>query len=406
MKSSRMLGLPEFVALMAMIFATLAFSIDAMLPAFPEIAAELTPNAVNSAQLVLTAFVLGMGLGTIFTGPLSDAYGRKPIITAGIILYIIGAAMAYFAQSLEFLLAARVLQGIGASGPRIVPMAMTRDLYEGRRMAQITSFVMTIFMVVPAVAPSIGAVIIDVAGWRSIFLAFIVFAAIAAVWLNVRQPETLAIEDRRPLNIKVLKAGAMEVFSNRLVLIYIVVMTLGFSQMFATISTTQQIYDITFDKAASFPLWFALTAGIALLGTILNAVLVMKVGMRQLAIWAYATQTVLSTAFLIALWSGVLPLELAFPAWFAWSVSIFFMAGLTFGNLNALALQPLGHIAGMAASMIAAVSTIASVAIAAPIGLAFNGTPVPLLIGAIGCSGIAFLLMRRTQEEAPQTANP
>jgi DHA1 family bicyclomycin/chloramphenicol resistance-like MFS transporter len=404
MKPTRMLGLPEFVALMAVMFATLAFSIDAMLPAFPEIAAELTPNAINRAQLVLTAFVLGMGLGTIFTGPLSDAFGRKPVITIGVGLYIVGAALAFFAQSLEFLLAARVLQGIGASGPRIVPMAMTRDLYEGRRMAQISSFVMTIFMIVPAVAPSIGAVMIDIAGWRSIFLAFIVFALIAAIWMNVRQPETLAIKDRRPLNVQVLKAGAIEVLSNRLVLIYIVVMTLGFSQMFATISTTQQIYDETFGKADSFPLWFALTAGIAIFGTVLNAMLVMKVGMRSLAIWAYATHTVLSTLFVLALWTGVLPLEASFPAWFAWSASIFFMAGLTFGNLNALALQPLGHIAGMAASMIAAISTIASVAIAAPIGLAFDGTPVPLLIGAIVCSGVAFVLMRRTQDAAPQTA--
>lgn len=399
-----MLGLPEFVALMAALFATLAFSIDAMLPAFPEIAAELTPNDTNRAQLVLTSFVLGMGLGTIFSGPLSDAYGRKSIINVGIFLYIIGAALAYFAQSLEFLLVARVVQGLGAAGPRIVPMAMTRDLYEGRRMAQISSFVMTIFMVVPAVAPYIGSLIIDIAGWRSIFLAFILFALIGVIWLNVRQPETLSIADRRPLNFVALKSGAVEVFSNKLVIIYIIVMTLGFSQMFATISTTQQIYDITFDKADSFPVWFALTAMIALLGTILNAALVMSVGMRKLAMWAYAVQTLLSTAFLVALWSGLLPLQAAFPAWFAWSVSIFFMAGLTFGNLNALALQPLGHIAGMAASMIAAVSTIISVAIAAPIGLAFDGTPVPLLLGAIVCSGGSYLLMRRTREEVPQTA--
>ncbi|MGR3661223.1 MAG: multidrug effflux MFS transporter [Paracoccaceae bacterium] len=403
MKPTRMLGLPEFVALMAALFATLAFSIDAMLPAFPEIAAELTPNDANRAQLVLTSFVLGMGVGTIFSGPLSDAYGRKSIINAGILLYIIGAALAYFAQTLEFLLVARVVQGLGAAGPRIVPMAMTRDLYEGRRMAQISSFVMTIFMVVPAVAPYIGSIIIDFAGWRSIFLSFIVFALLGVIWLNLRQPETLSIADRRPLNFVALKSGAAEVFSNKLVIIYIIVMTLGFSQMFATISTTQQIYDITFDKAESFTVWFALTAIIALLGTILNAALVMKVGMRKLAMWAYAVQAILSTVFFLALWSGVLPLEASFPAWFAWSVSIFFMAGLTFGNLNALALQPLGHIAGMAASMIAAVSTIISVAIAAPIGLAFDGTPVPLLLGAMVCSGIAFLLMRRTREETTQT---
>lgn len=398
------LPMPEFVALMATIFATLAFSIDAMLPAFPEIAAELTPDAVNRAQLVLTSFVLGMGLGTIFTGPLSDAFGRKTIITMGIGLYIIGAALAYYAQSLELLLAARVLQGIGAAGPRIVPVAMMRDLYEGRRMAQISSFVMTVFMLVPAVAPSVGALIIDLSSWRFIFVAFVVFALIGVTWLNLRQPETLAPENRRSLNIRELRESAAEVLSNRLVLIYIAVQTLGFAQMFAVISTTQQVYDTTFDKGESFPAWFALTALLALSGTILNAILVMSVGMRKLVLWSYLAQTGISLAFLLVLWSGLVPVGSSFGLWFFWSVSIFFMAGLTFGNLNALALQPMGHIAGMAASLVAAISTIGSVVIAAPIGLAFDGTPMPLLIGTVVCSGIAYLLMRRTTEEAPQTA--
>lgn len=404
MKPTRNLSLPEFIALMAAIFAVLAFSIDAMLPAFPQIAEEVTPDAVNRAQLVLTSFVFGMGLGTIFTGPLSDAFGRKAVITAGLGLYIVGAALAYVSQSLELILAARVLQGLGAAAPRTVPMAMMRDLYEGRKMAQIGSFVMTVFMLVPAVAPSIGALVIDLVGWRYIFVLFITIAVIVGLWLNIRQPETLPAEERRPLNWAATMAAVGEVMSNRLVVIYIAVLTLGFSQMFATISSTQQIYDITYGKGESFPTWFAVSALIAISGTLINASLVMTVGMRRIVITAYAAQTALSLAFLMILVLGIVPAADLFWLWFFWSVSIFFMAGLTFGNLNALALQPLGHIAGTAASVITAISTILSVIIAAPIGLAFDGTPVPLLAGTVLCSGLAYVLMRRTTDDVVQEA--
>ena len=399
MKPTRVLALPEFVAMMAVLFATLAFSIDAMLPAFPAMAAELTPDAVNRVQLVILAFMLGMGVGTIFTGPLSDAFGRKAVITGGIALYIVGSALAYFAQTLEMVLLARVIQGLGAAGPRIVPMAMIRDLYEGRRMAQITSFVMTVFMLVPAVAPSIGALIINAAGWRFLFAAFVLFALIGAIWLNLRQPETLAPENRRPLNLAKLKEAFLEVVRNKSVMLYTVIMTLGFTQMVGLISSIQPVYDATFDRAESFPTWFALSAVIAITGTILNAKLVMTLGMRRIALIAFAGQTVFALTYLTSLVLGIIPDALAFPLWFAWSVTIFFMAGLTFGNLNALALQPLGHIAGMAASMIAAISTILSVFLAIPIGQAFNGTPVPLLLATVFCSGLAALLMRRATEQ-------
>jgi len=167
----------EFIALIAMLFATIAFSIDAMLPALPQIAAELSPDAPNTAQLVVTSFVLGMGVGTLFAGPLSDTFGRKTVIIAGALLYCAAAFVASLAPSLEGLLMARVLQGLGAAGPRVVSLALVRDLYKGREMARVMSFAMMIFTLVPAIAPFIGQGIIWVAGWRGIFLSFVVFSA-------------------------------------------------------------------------------------------------------------------------------------------------------------------------------------------------------------------------------------
>jgi DHA1 family bicyclomycin/chloramphenicol resistance-like MFS transporter len=184
---------------MGTIFATVAFSIDAMLPALPEIAAELTPEDANRAQLILTSFVLGMGIGTLVAGPLSDALGRKRVILMGAALYLLGAGLALIAPSLEMILLARVIQGIGAAGPRVVSLAMIRDLYSGRAMAQIVSYAMLIFTLFPAVAPLIGAAIIAGFGWRAIFVAFLIFSLVSVGWLTLRQPETLAPEARRPL---------------------------------------------------------------------------------------------------------------------------------------------------------------------------------------------------------------
>ena len=194
----RRLSMPEFIALIAMLFATIAFSIDAMLPALPEIAATLTPLDPNKAQLIVTSFVLGMGIGTLFAGPLSDSFGRRNVIVGGAVLYCAAAAIAMVAPSLETVLAARVLQGLGAAGPRVVSLALVRDLYKGREMARVVSFAMMIFTLVPAVAPLAASGIIAAWGWRAIFAAFILFAILAVVWMMLRQPETLPRAARRP----------------------------------------------------------------------------------------------------------------------------------------------------------------------------------------------------------------
>ncbi|MBW7057187.1 multidrug effflux MFS transporter [Paracoccus bogoriensis] len=392
---TRRLPLPEFIAMLAFLFATIAFSIDAMLPALPEIGAALTPDNINRAQLILTSFVAGMGLGTLFAGPISDAIGRKLTITLGFGLYAAAALAAIAAQSLEMLLLARFIQGIGAAAPRIVGLALVRDLYEGREMARITSFVMMIFIIIPALAPSIGAGIIAVSAWQGVFLAFAAFAIIGALWLNIRQPETLPAASRRPLKLSVLAASAREVLSDRQVMLATLVLTLGFGQMFALLSSAQQLFGETYGRGEDFPLWFAAMALLSGTATILNARFVMRFGMRRIAGWAYQMQTVVSAIMLVLLLTEALPGPLQFPAFFIWATSVFFMAGVTFGNLNALALQRMGHIAGMAASVVAAVSTLAAVLIAAPVGLLYDGTALPVVVATLTCSGAAVLLMRR-----------
>lgn len=397
-KPIRRQPLAEFIAMLALVFAVIAFSIDSMLPALPEIAAELSPGNVNRAQLVLTAFVAGMGLGLLAAGPLSDTLGRKPVITVGFAIYALAAIAAIFANSLELLLAARFVQGLGAAAPRIVSLALVRDLYQGREMARITSFVMMIFILIPAVAPSIGMIIIHFVGWRGVFGSFVVLALVGAFWLNLRQAETLPPAARRPMNLPSLAASAREVMSNLQVQLITLVMTLGFGQMFALLSSAQQLYVETYNTGDSFPLWFAAMALLSGSGTILNARYVMRLGMRRIVIAAYAMQVLVSGTMLIFLLSDILPAWLRFPAFFLWSVSVFFMAGVTFGNLNAMALQRMGHVAGMAASVIAAVSTIGAVAIAAPVGLLYNGTALPIVLATLICSWLALMLMRRVDE--------
>jgi len=391
------LGQPEFTAMLAMLFATIAFSIDAMLPALPAIAAELTPDAPNRAQLILSAFILGMGIGTLFSGPLSDAWGRKPVIGGGLLLYIAGAALARMAPSLELLLLARALQGLGAAGPRIAGVALSRDLYEGREMARVMSFVMMVFMVVPALAPMIGTVVIAFAGWRSVFLAFMLFGLVAMVWVWARQGETLLPPARRPLSGRVILAGLREVLSSREVLLYTAVMTLGFGQMMGLLSSIQQIFDTTYGRGGEFPYWFALIAVFSATASFVNGKLVMRVGMRRLAAVSYLVQAILSLGMAALFQSGLLHDTASFAAFFFWATSVFFIAGFTFGNLNALALQKVGHIAGMATSVISAISTVLAVAIAGPVGLAFDGTPLPAMVAAAVCSAVAYLLMRRAQ---------
>lgn len=396
MSAVRRLSTPEFVAMMAMAFATVAFSLDSMLPALPEIAGELSPGDVNRAGLVVTSFMLGLGLGTFFTGSLSDAFGRKPVILWGSALYVAAALMAWRASSLEMLLVARVLQGLGAAGPRVAGLAIVRDLYSGREMARITSFVMMVFTIVPAIAPLIGTGIIAVFGWRQIFLAFLVFNAIMVTWISLRQAETLPRAERRPIRLETIRAGLAELMGNRTVTLSIAVQTLCFGALLTHLTTIQPSFDVTFGRAEQFPLWFGGIAVLAASGSMINARLVQRVGMRTMIKTVLSVEIVICSVMILGTWAGVAP----FPLFLVWTTSVFFMVGMTIGNLNALAMEPVGHIAGLAASTISALSTVGGAAMAAPLGLAFDGTPLPAAFGILAAVIVARVLTSRIERDS------
>lgn len=386
------MGRVEFVALIAMMFATIAFSTDAMLPALPQIAADLAPQAAERVPLILTSFVFGLGLGTFVTGPISDAFGRKNVVYAGAALYIAGTVVAWASQSLEVMLAARVVQGLGAAGPRVVSLAIIRDLFAGRQMAKIMSFVMMIFVIVPAMAPALGAVIIGFTDWRGIFAAFVLFSAISVLWMGVRLPETLPVAARRPLRLPLLWLAIKEIFGNRMVCISITVQTLAMSILFATLMLVQPIYNHVYDRADSFPFWFGMIALVSGTSSLLNALLVVRYGMQRLVTITLGAQIVLS-GIMVGFGLGDLPEPYGFYFFLGWQACLFFQAGLVMGNLNALAMEPMGHIAGMAASVIGAVSTVAASIIASPIGLMFDGTITPLIASVVALAATGFALM-------------
>ncbi|WP_380991646.1 multidrug effflux MFS transporter [Sedimentitalea sp. HM32M-2] len=393
----------EFIALIAVMFATIAFSIDAMLPALPRIGEELSPDDINRAQLILTSFVLGMGLGTFFTGPLSDAFGRKPVILAGSAVYILASAVAWVSSSLEIILVARILQGIGAAAPRVVSVAIMRDLYSGREMARMMSIAMMIFTIFPAFAPMMGAVIIALFGWRAIFIAFILFSLFTILWMNLRLPEPLPPQNRRPMRANLLLDAVRQMLAHPTARLSIMVQTLCLGMLFTMLTMIQPVYDVIFDRADSFPFWFGAVAVVSGSASVLNAVIVVRIGMRRIVTWSLAAQILLSASVLL-LSTQALPLDTLFVIFVSWQCCVFFMVGTTLGNLNAIAMEPMGHIAGMAASVIGAISTVLAAAIAAPIGQLFDGSLVPLAgsVTLMAIVGYALMLrMARVESRLP-----
>ena len=378
----------EFIPLVALLLSLVALSIDAMLPALPAIGRDLGAAHPNDVQFVVIALFLGLGVGQILYGPLSDHIGRKPAIYAGLATFMAGCLVSIFAPTFEVMLAGRVLQGIGAAGPRIVTMALVRDQYKGRQMARIMSFVMAVFILVPTVAPAIGQGILLAAGWRAIFVTFFVIAAAACTWLALRQPETLPAARRRPFSLRAIGRALREILGIRAAMGYTLATGFAFSPFVAYLSSAQQIFQEAYHTGALFPLYFGVLA-LAIGGAALvNSRLVMKYGMRRLS--SAAASCVALTS--LVTWAGAVAFGGLPPLWFFMScfMLVFACVGLLFGNLNALAMEPLGHVAGLGAAVIASIATLVSVPLGALVGQGFDGT-LYVLAGAFTFFGAATL---------------
>jgi len=295
--SPRRPAFAEFVILIALIISLVALSIDAMLPALPQIAADLGVVEINDSQYVISIFFAGMALGQMFFGPMSDSVGRRPAILAGFAVFALGCLLSIAAASFEQMLIGRFLQGLGAAGPRIVSVALVRDQFKGREMARVMSFVMSVFILVPVFAPAIGQLILSVADWHFIFAMFLALALTVVAWFWKRQPETLAQENRIRFSFVGLLLDIQAISRIRAALGYTLTMGFVFGAFVGYLSSSQQIFQVQYRLFELFPLYFGILACSIGCASLLNARLVMRFGMRALSRFALQSTCFLSAAF-------------------------------------------------------------------------------------------------------------
>ncbi|MGP2492094.1 multidrug effflux MFS transporter [Mesorhizobium sp. PUT5] len=367
----------EFIALCAALMALNSLAIDIMLPALQQIGASLGVDNENHRQYVITAYILGFGVAQLAFGPLSDRFGRRPPLIIGLVIYVLAAAAAAIAPSFATLLLCRLVQGIGAAATRVISVSIVRDTFEGRRMAEVMSLIFMVFMAVPVVAPGIGQVVMLFASWHFIFVAMAIGALVISAWGVLRLPETLHPEYRRPLTAKAVLGGFRIVLTNRIALCYTLASTFTFAAMFGFINSSQQIYVGIYGVGEMFPVIFAGVAGMIAVANFANARLVGRIGMRRLSQSALLAFLGISALWLALSLTGQIPL-LLFIAVFASAMIPFAMLG---SNFNALAMEPLGALAGTASSVLGFMQTFFGGLLGTMMGQAFDGTVTPLAAG-------------------------
>ena len=388
------LPLFELVALLVAMTSVVALAIDMMLPALDDIAGDLGVMHANDQQFVITSYLSGFGAAQLFYGPLSDRFGRKPVILVSLGFFILASLVCTVSPSYSLLLVARFFQGAAAAACRVIGVAIARDLTSGRRMAEVMSMVMTAFMAVPVLAPTLGQIILTFAPWRWIFGFLIVFGIALIGWLHLRLPETLHADYRVPLRLKSTLAAFRETTRHRLMVGYTLAAMPFFGGLYGFLGTSQQVFVSHFGLSdAHFPLAFAAIAGGIGLTSYANSRLVMRVGQRRLSHGALVAFTAISTIHAIILLAGVDNLYL-FLALLAAAMA--FM-GLIAANFSALAMEPVGHIAGTASAAYGFVTGVVGAAIGGFIGQMYNGTPVPLIMAQAIMAGIALIVVWFTE---------
>lgn len=387
-----------FLAFMALMSSVVALSIDAVLPALDSMARDLRMTGENDRQLVVTCLFLGFGASQLIYGTASDVIGRKPAAMIGWVIFVAGTLMSMTAATPWMMYAGRVLQGFGAGGPRVVSIAITRDLYSGRAMARITSLIMMLFILIPMLAPLMGQIVEGLAGWRAIFGLFLALALISGTWYAIGVPETLPRGRRSKAGLAPLGRAFVAVLRTRASVCYAVGMGFIFGAFVSWLSTSQQILEEAYGLGKLFPAAFAGLALVLGIAGWANARLVMRLGMRrlvQLSLGCVMGFAMLGIAAALA-FDGLPPFWL-----FAILMSgMLFPTGMLFANFNALALEPLGHVAGVGSSVVQFTATVLSVPIGMAIGALYSGNILPLVTG-YGVLALAALGMTRLAGDRP-----
>jgi DHA1 family bicyclomycin/chloramphenicol resistance-like MFS transporter len=389
----RAMSLGELVALLVAMTAVVALAIDMMLPALDDIAADLGTAHANDRQYVITAYLLGFGVAQLIYGPLSDAYGRKPVILVALSLFLVATLACMLAPSFESLLVARLLQGTAAAACRVIATAIARDLTSGRRMAEVMSMVMTVFMAVPVLAPSLGQLILFYLPWRGVFGFLFLFALALVLWLHFRMPETLHPQYRQKLGLRSSVDGFVEALTTRLMLGYTLAGAAFFSGLYGFLGSSEQIFAEHFELGDRFPLAFA---GIAFgmgVTSYANSRLVMRWGQRRLSHGALIAFTVISAVHAVVLAAGIDSL----PVFMVMLAAAMALLGLIAANFSAIAMEPVGHIAGTASAAYGFVTGVVASLAGAFIGQLYDGTAVPLVTGQALMGGLAIIIILVTE---------
>ncbi|MDA8685425.1 multidrug effflux MFS transporter [Robiginitalea sp.] len=380
----------EFIALMAALMSIVALSLDALLPALEIIGIAVGNTDAASNQLLITLFFLGMGSGPLLFGPLSDSVGRKPVVYIGFGLFMASSLICISAVSLPWMIAGRILQGASLSAPRTISIAMIRDRFSGDYMARIMSFVTVVFLLVPVIAPALGKIVMDIWNWKAIFYLQVIIAGIVCFWFWKRQPETLPKEKRSGFKAITILRGFKAVLSFRRTILFTVIWGLITGAFLVYLSTSQQIFEVQYDLKEHFPILFAGLAISIGTATFLNGSLVLKFGMRKLIIWALFAFTGISLIYTLLFYDAVNP-NIAILMLFLGLQ--FFAVGFLFGNLRSMAMEPLGHIAGVGAAITGFLATAMSVPISAWIGHFVTTSALPLFLGFLICGLLSLMLL-------------
>ncbi|MCH9853707.1 MAG: multidrug effflux MFS transporter [Alphaproteobacteria bacterium] len=386
----------EFVLLMAAMMSLVSLTIDAMLPAFNAIAADFQLTNPNDIQLVIAVVFVGMACGIFIYGPLADSYGRKKICYFALCLFAIGTILSIIAQDYTTMLIGRFIQGFGIAAPRVLAFTMVRDKFEGVMVAKITSFIILVFIAMPAIAPAFGQLILLFSGWRMIFVSFLVLTFIVTCWYAWRQEETLHPEYRRPFSVKSIMQAMREIFANKKTIGYSVALGLMFAAFLNYLNSTQQIFQNQYDTGNYFPLYFASIALFFGVSSLVNTRLVDKIEMKTLSLYSFIGVVIVSAIFLVVTiyGNGSPPL---------WSLMIFlyitaFFAGILVSNLTTMAILPMGHLAGIASSVITALATMISVIIGTILSQLYDGTLYSLVGGYLLTCAIGLIMTHRTNK--------